>query len=251
MKINIVDKDVKHVLDLSNEELVRLIKFEPPSKESRILEIISPILVFAGPKKFQVKLVNVESSSRSVSEGYESLWGLSPTSKGSYKTLFTAYGEVDPEMVRPIIESDNLLVLSRIKNVPSYAVVDRFKIYYDRKCDKDTDGKVILELRVSKVKPIEDLLKSQITEEQFYEVYVVGRSDEFFRRSGDKLDDLIGLIGLRRREGEDDYALRRRVVKYLRKVIEEPPIPDEEINKILRLAEIDRKIDEAKGRRKR
>jgi len=257
MKLSIVDKEIKHTLDLDAEEVVRLIKMEKsPGRYGSSGEIVSPILVIVGSKKFQVQLVDVESEEeRRSNVPFEYPDEYRIEGRTSSQVIFLI-GVLSPDMVETITGAESLLVLMRAKNRPSYSKIQNFRVLFDRKCERDTSGKILVELRVRELKPIEELLKAQISVDQFYEVYVIGRSDEFFKNeSPAKLDDLVGLIGLKRRADEDDFALRRRVAVYCKKMVEEPPVPDSEINQVLRQTEeeqkVEQKMDEAKGKKEK
>lgn len=263
MRISIVDKEIRHVLDLTSEELVKLIQYKiSAGRYSSKFDIVSPVLVCAGSKKFQVTLVGAKSVEEYDNAYYQRSRQVfeidqpPPTRKNIGAIDFIATGELTAEMVQPIVEADYLLFIARLKNKPSYAIISNYRIYFDKKSPVgDTNGKVLLEMVIKSVKPIEELLKAQISEEQWYEVYVIGKSEDFFLGEGKLLDDLVGLIGLKRLEREDDFALRRRVIKYLKRVVEEPPISEEEISEMLERTqqelEVDRKIDAAKKKKEK
>jgi len=223
----VIDKELKHVLDLTSEEVVKLIQYKnSATRYSSKFDIVSPVLVCAGSKKFQVTLVGAKSleeydSSMQLMDRYEE--GGYPDEVPRRKNIgsveFIATVILSTEMVQPMMEAEYLLFIARLKNKPSYAVISSYRIYFDRKSTMgDTNGKLLLEMVIKSVKPIEELLKAQISEEQWYEVYVIGKSEDFFLGEGKLLDDLVGLIGLKRLPQEDDFGLRRRVVKYLKRL---------------------------------
>lgn len=76
------------------------------------------------------------------------------------------------------------------------------------------DGVVSIKLELNNIidKTLWD--KEWMTEEYFYNEYVLGLN-KFWQLSGEKLDELIKPLGLARKSYEDDIMLKRRIVSYI------------------------------------
>lgn len=277
MRIRIHDKEVRHSLDLTSEELVSLIRFKKPASRRVPLAIVSPVIVVCDDKKFQADILDIKDATfvnreeaiygqpeyGEEAEGEE--WASRPGSSKKAKKdptedipPFLLTVELTPPMFEAMVGLSELLVLVRVQNIPAYIRTKRVKVDYNME-EKERDNvsaKPKLVLKVEQVRPIVDLLKAQITESAFYDVFIAGKSDEFFEKGGEELDEIVGLIGIKRRVEESDIALRMRVKEYLRIRMEQlTKVKEEDVQGMVKEAEekadIERKLDEADEKRKK
>ena len=60
MKIRIVDKQVKHILNLTSEELMLLLRLQPLQNRRVPFQIVSPVLIVCGDDKYEVTIKSVD-----------------------------------------------------------------------------------------------------------------------------------------------------------------------------------------------
>ena len=234
-RITITDKQVKNVLDLSPEEEVLLLRYDKVDPVREAGAIVSPVLVVCGDKKFEVDLIgqptDLNDNYGDQSQGKE---------KGLSKVKIRT--ELPPELFKELVGVKDILLLARTQNVPSYIMTNRVSVEYD----KTKDAPPMLVVSCDKFKPIDDLLKAQISEPTFYEVFIEGNNEGFYNAEGEQLDNLIEPIGVKRRIEEGDTELRQRVIEYLKFRLQGTvKVKDEEIKTLIEQAEVDQKIDEA------
>ena len=86
-------------------------------------------------------------------------------------------------------------------------------------------------------------------------MFIEGRREDFYDASGAELDELVGLIGIKRKVEEGDNELRKRVMEYLKTRVEQSNVKDEDIKALVKTAEeeaaIQKKIDDAAKKRKK
>ena len=155
-----------------------------------------------------------------------------------------------PELFKSLSTNKVVLILLRIQNIPAYAVVEKIRVNFDKPGDSGSLG-----MNIDRVKPIVELLKTQLTESSFYETFIVGKSEEFFESEGTQLDNLVALVGVLRKENESDNELRIRVKSYLKiRIAETTNVGDDELKALIRkseeVAEIERLMNEAKSKKK-
>lgn len=279
MRIRIHDKEIRHSLDLTSEELVALIRYKKPASRRVPLAIVSPVIVVCDDKKFQVDILDIkdatfvnreeaiygqpeygEAYGEEAGEKWESPGGAGKKAKKDPTDdipPFLLTVELPPAMFEAMVGLSELLVLVRVQNIPAYIRTNRVKIDYNME-EKEKDNvsaKPKLVLKVERVRPIVDLLKAQITEAAFYDVFIAGKSDEFFDKGGEDLEEIVGLIGIKRRTEESDITLRMRVKEYLRIRMEQlTKVKEADVQGMVKeaeeKAEIDRKLDDADDKRK-
>ncbi len=267
MKITLTDKELRHTLDLSSEEIIALIRYQNPKPSKGEFEIVSPCLLIVGDKKFQVDILNVESQAEVGLESddilerlrvYESSGEFPSEAKQPKKDVspFVLTVELPSPLFEALSNNQELIVLFRVRNIPSYVKTDKAKVDFNLEESLKTGYKPSLVIKVDKVKPIADLLKAQISESQFQEVFIEGNSDEFFNNEGRPLDELVGLIGIKRMKEETDVALRTRVKNYLKLRLDQlSKVDDAQLQGLLteeeEKARIERKLAEAEKRMKK
>ena len=271
-RINIHDKDIRHSLDLTSEELVSLIRYKKPPSQQIPSQIVSPVIVICEDKKFQADIIEIRDAAYSNQSYYNSpeddpyittvedfeAWQVKSGSKKKKDPTenippFILSLELTPAMFEGLLTVNEVLVLLRVQNIPSYIKTNKVKVDYNK---EDPKEKPQLVIKVEKVRPIVDLLKAQISEAAFYDVFINGRSDEFFDKGGEELDDIVGLIGIRRRSEESDIALRMRVKDYLRIRMESlSKVKEDDLQGLVKETEeqeeIERKLNEEDEKRKK
>lgn len=269
MRINIVDKQIKYALNLTSEELVHLMRLQPLQNRRSPFQIVSPVLLVCGEEKHEVEVKQVSESSQrmlpapedeeefleSMPEGVEG-WQSPKRGKKSKKIDpteripgFVLETELTHELFKSLMTNKVVLLLLRIQNIPAYAVIEAIRVNVDRPGENGS-----LVLRIDRVKPIVELLKTQLTESSFYETFIVGKSEEFFESTETQLDNLVALTGILRKENESDNELRTRVKSYLKiRIAETTNVDDEELKGLIRkseeIAEIERLMDETKRKK--
>lgn len=282
MRISIIDKAVKNTLDLTSEELVRLLRFRRLDTRRVPFKIVSPVLIVCDDKKFECEILDIKSLNRSPydeqnvpSDFYGEGEDLDPgmvrqARKQSEKTEdiepFTLKIELPPGLFAELTKVDQVIVLMRVQNIPVYVRTDAVRVDYNKEGTYQEPGeperqarvkdKPALLIKVPGVRPILDLLKAQITESAFHEVFIDGKSDEFYDAKDAKLDEIVEIIGIKRRFGESDVELRNRVIAYLKiRMAEATKLKDEElqqmVNETEKQREIDRRIDDASKKQKK
>lgn len=271
MRINIVDEQIKFVLNLSSEEIVHLMRLQPLQIRRSPFQIVSPVLIACGENKHEVEIIKTDESGsvRSLPppEGDEEddllegeAWGgeEEPDKKKGKRRVdpterippFVLTTEVTPELFKDLVMNKQVVVLLRIQNIPAYALIEDIRINVT---NPGVAGNLVM--RIDRVRPITELLKTQLTESSFYETFIVGKSEEFFESTGVQLNDIVALVGVLRKEGESDTELRIRVKDYLKiRIAETTDIDDQELKALIRKAEevqeIERLMDESKRRKK-
>ena len=275
MRINIVNKQIKYALNLTSEELVHLMRLRPLQTRRTPFSIISPILIVCGEEKVEVEIKEVieTSTRRTLSASDDSglaeymdldpMEGVdeeeeeeSPTRKKRKRKVdptekipgFALETELTPELFTALTKNKVVVVLLRIQNIPAYAMVENIRVNIS---NPGENGSLVM--RIDRVQPIVDLLKTQLTESSFFETFIVGKSEEFFESTGVQLDDLVALVGIKRKENESDNELRMRVKGYLKiRIAETTDVDDEELKQLIRKAEevqeIQRSMDESKNK---
>jgi len=282
MRIRIVDKQIKHVLNLTSEELMLLLRLQPLDSRRVPFKIVSPVLIVCGDQKYEVPIIRVDQlgSTRrgeypleidDVQEMIEEgqYFGdvvnideaipdrppvrqrprerkkVDPTSK---IPSFMMEVELNAKLFEGLMNVESPLVLMRVQNIPVYTPIEDIRVNFNK--PKATP---VLLITVERVQPIVDLLKTQLTESAFYETFIVGKSEQFFESAGVKLDDLVALVGIKRKENESDTELRIRVKEYLKiRIAGTTDVNDDELKALIRqteeVAEIERSMDEASRR---
>lgn len=255
MRINITDSQIQQVLDLTSTELARLLRFQSVDPKVQPFQIVSPALIVCGERKYEVELLAVEErsvgvySADSTSFYYPSKSYMTrPTTDESKVPPFNIKITLTQELYQGLCETVNPLLLFRVQNSPSYSIMSEFRAEF-----KSPGKPGELRVPVNEVKTVTELLKTQLTESAFYEVYIIGRSEDFFESSGKSLDDLVSLIGIKRKIEENDTELRLRVKDYLKiRLAGTTNVTDEELYDVVKKAEevqeIERAMDAAKGR---
>lgn len=259
MRIKIVDKQVKHVLKLTSEEVVALLRFQPPSTNRVPTRVSSPCLVIANGNKYEVDILSVQdrggtwSGSNDDSDDYDvdndnavrdfssrrrkAKWS-DPAQK---VPPFSITVEMPEGMFEDLVKSESTILLIRVQNIPAYSVVGSISVSFDKPGSKPK-----LVINVSAVKTVADLMRTQITESTFYENFILGRSNEFFDSVGADLDAIVKLVGMCRKPDETDVELRNRVKDYLRlKIAGTTDVDDDIVADLIREAEEKEEIEQA------
>lgn len=266
MKITLGDKAVSHSLDLTSDEFIRLVRFQKPKPniKNSDLEIISPVLLLIGEKKIQATVLNMQddgTAQRRLELRDEMFDELSPRKQSEKQTAkdvteriapFRLELEITAETFEALIKTKDVLVLFRVQNIPCYVQTSKVKIDFNL----ENSPIPALVIKVDKVRPVLELLKVQITESQFNEVYIEGKSDDFYDKGGADLDDLVELIGVKRKIDESDIALRRRVKEYLQLRLEQlSRVKDDDLQQMVKdeaeKQRIERKLNAADRKRKK
>jgi len=249
MKIVITDKTVRNVLDLSEKEVINLLRYRSLDYNKVPYKIVSPVLLISGDDKFELEIKDVEGKGNYFTPGLK---------EGSLPSDFVPFVlklEVVPRLFDSVVKNGEILILVRIRNVPCYIRAQQeIKIIYGGSVGESMTPKAIMEVNVSsEPKAIDDLLRKQISDSTFYEIFIGGESGEFFDSEGGKLDDLVGLVGMKRKAGEGDTELRKRVVDYLKFRVGSitQKIDDSDLEGLLAQADIDKKLDEASKKMRR
>lgn len=277
MKINLGDKSIRNALNLTSEELINLLRYQNPKTSSADAEIVSPVLFVFENVNIQSTIVGIQDNNyRETEQPYYdsdddeefrdldggmveedgSIGGRrkkSKNSKDSVKNIpsFVLEVELTRELFDELLKVKEVLILMRVQNIPVYVLTNKAQIQFNLEESKKPKFVPSLAVKIDKVRAIVELLKTQISESDFFEVYVKGKSDEFFEKGGADLDDLVGIIGIRRKPQESDIELRMRVKSYLITRMEElSKVKDEDLQNLIKdQAEKDRiekKMDDAK-----
>lgn len=251
-------------------------RLQPLQSRRSPFQIVSPVLIVCGDEKHEVEIKEVsETASRRMlpppdegkfaefnGEG-EMVENLDP---GDFDPMtlkvkegrkrkkrkvdpteripgFALETELTPELFTALTKNKVVVVLLRIQNIPAYAMVENIRVNLS-----NTGESGSLVMRIDRVSPIVDLLKTQLTESSFFETFIVGKSEEFFESTGVQLDDLVALVGIKRKENESDNELRMRVKGYLKiRIAETTDVDDEELKGLIKKAEevqeIERSMD--------
>lgn len=276
MRINIVNKEIKYALNLTSEELVHLMRLRPLQSRRSPFQIVSPILIVCGEEKYEVEVKEVSEAAKRVSSADEEDFieevedldpgffedeeaGKIPTGPKRKKKRkvdpteripgFVLETELTPELFKALTVNKVVVVLLRIQNIPAYAMVENIRVNISNPGESGS-----LVMRIDRVQPIVDLLKTQLTESSFFETFIVGKSEEFFESTGVQLDDLVALVGIKRKDNESDNELRMRVKSYLKiRIAETTDVSDEELKQLIRkseeVQEIQRSMDESKKKK--
>jgi len=257
-------------------------RLRPLQNRRSPFQIVSPVLIVCGDEKYEVEVKEVsETASRRmlpapdegefsgfIDEEAENLDpGFSEDEEGrkiptgSKKKRrkvdpteripgFALETELTPELFKGLTTNKVVVVLLRIQNIPAYAMVENIRVNISNPGDSGS-----LVMRIDRVQPIVDLLKTQLTESSFFETFIVGKSEEFFESTGVQLDDLVALVGIKRKENESDNEIRMRVKSYLKiRIAETTDVSDEELKGLIKKAEevqeIQRSMDDAKKDKK-
>jgi hypothetical protein len=285
MRIKIVDKTVQHTLDLTPEELVNLIRYKKIDTRSVPFKIVSPVLLICDSKKFQIDIINIENVSSGGGSTYSDGGGReyypeddvpfeSPDFQemeeevGSSKKKkkdpmakmpsFTLRLEIVAQMFDALAASQEILLLLRVQNIPVYVRTNLVKVDYnmaDPVKGSEKKAKPTLLVKIERVFPIVDLLKAQISESDFFDVFIAGKREEFFEKEGADLDEIVGLVGIKRKVEESDIELRMRVKDYLSIRIDQMTrIKETELQQMVKETEekerIDKAIDDANKKNK-
>lgn len=257
-----LDKQTQHVLNLSSEELVTLLRYRKIDPRLVSGSIVSPVLLICEDKKFQCTVYNVVEQGTSIPSDWpygreglllDDLEAIQSDEKPSKFSPFLLQIELTPEMFEPIIKTELIYVVMRLNNKPVYTKTKNVKIEYNK---ADKESKPSLVISVGGIRPIVELLKAQITESAFYDVFVNGDSNEFYDAESKALDELVEVVGFKRRLEESDGELRKRVIDCLKfRVTEGAKLQDADLQKLVSDEEqrqnIERKIDDADKRRKK
>ncbi len=261
MRINIVDNKIKYALNLTSEELVHLMRLQPLQNRRTPFQIVSPVLLVCGDEKHEVEVKQVNESGNQKQIEYESD-DIIPMSEDRPKKSkkqkvdptekipgFVIETELTPELFKSLSTNKVVLLLLRIQNIPAYAIVEKIRVNLETPGESGSLG-----MNIDQVKPILELLKTQLTESAFYETFIVGNSEEFFESEGTQLDNLVALVGVLRKENESDNELRIRVKSYLKiRIAETTDVGDDELKALIRKSEevdeIERLMNEAKSKR--
>lgn len=281
MRINIIDKQIKYALNLTSEELVHLMRLQPLQGRRTPFQIMSPVLIACGENKHEVDIVRMDEAGKSRStrgdsfsddplelsdeDAAETMYNFrdsrkppinkkQPTEKIKSTDKippFTLETELTPELFNDLTTNKKALLLLRIQNIPAYAVIDSIRVNVS---SPGTKGSLVM--KIDKVSPIVDLLKTQLTESSFYDTFIVGKSEEFFESTGVQLDNIVALVGILRKENESDNEMRIRVKEYLKiRIAETTNVDDRELKALIQkseeVQEIERSMDEAKKKEKK
>lgn len=273
MRINIVDEQIKFVLNLSSEEIVHLMRLQPLQVRRSPFQIVSPVLIACGDSKHEVEIIKTDESGNiralpapedeefdfeDFATKGEEIPRSGPPEKKKKREIdpteripsFVLTTELTPELFKDLVTNKQVALLLRIQNIPAYALVEDIRVNVTSPGEAGN-----LVMRIDRVRPITELLKTQLTESSFYETFIVGKSEEFFESTGTQLNDLVALVGVLRKEGESDTELRMRVKDYLKiRIAETTNIDDQELKALIRKAEevqeIERLMDKAKREKK-
>ncbi len=272
MRINIVDNKIKYALNLTSEELVHLMRLQPLQNRRTPFQIVSPVLLVCGDEKHEVEVKQVNESGSQRQIDYDNDDEIVPMSQkgGPWESAeirpkskkkqkidptekipgFVIETELTPELFKSLSTNKVVLLLLRIQNIPAYAVVEKIRVNLETPGESGS-----LRMNIDRVKPILELLKTQLTESAFYETFIVGNSEEFFESEGTQLDNLVALVGVLRKENESDNELRIRVKSYLKiRIAETTNVDDDELKALIRkseeVAEIETLMNEAKNKKK-
>lgn len=277
MKIRLGDREVSNALDLNSEELIRLLRFQKPKTSKAEFQIVSPVLLILGDKKIQANIVNVRDNESLRNDPYagdgggsftgyyaEEVEKLYPGSitprkaKDSTESIspFILELELTPEIFDGLYGVKEVIILLRVQNIPAYIKTNKIKVDFNLEDSKKENYTPTIAIKVEKVRPILDLLKAQISESNFFEVFIEGKSEEFYDKGGKDLDDLVELIGIKRKAEESDIELRRRVIDYLKLRMEQlSKVKDSDLQQIVKeetdKKRIERKLNEADEKRKK
>jgi len=251
-------------------------RLRPLQSRRSPFQIVSPILIVCGEEKYEVEVKEVSEAAKRVSSADEEDFieevedldpgffedeeaGKIPTGPKRKKKRkvdpteripgFVLETELTPELFKALTVNKVVVVLLRIQNIPAYAMVENIRVNISNPGESGS-----LVMRIDRVQPIVDLLKTQLTESSFFETFIVGKSEEFFESTGVQLDDLVALVGIKRKDNESDNELRMRVKSYLKiRIAETTDVSDEELKQLIRkseeVQEIQRSMDESKKKK--
>ena len=283
MKISIVDKDIQNTLDLTSDELVRLLRYKKIDTRSTPFTIVSPVIIVCDDKKFEVDVLDIPSlrgdemygdfdNDISMEDAYymrryqeNQLRAIREETDDTLKEriepveAFTLKVELSSELFAALVPTSEILILFRVQNAPAYTRTSKVRVDYNKQKDKvkrSGENRPALIIKIDQIKPIVDLLKAQITESAFYEVFIEGKSDEFYDAKDNNLDEIVELIGIKRRSEETDIALRTRVISYLKlRMTELSKVQDDDLKELVDnaqlQADIEKKLNDAEKKNKR
>ena len=271
MKVTITDKLIKHVLSLTPEEEVFLLRYKKLGNRrggGDTVKVESPVLVVCENRRFQVDILEIEEVGSRYDEYGEEPEKIKKAEDIGKLDPFDMTLELTPEMLKEIVATKEPLILFRVLNIPAYIRTNKIKVSYDKSKDirpenpneavpqskKPTSPTMVI--RVEKIRPVDDLLKQHITDSAFYEVFIQGTREEFYDVTGTELDELVGLVGIRRKIEEGDVELRKRVIEYLKmRVSSLSTVQDAEISQLVKTAEeeaaIQKKLDDAAKKKRK
>jgi hypothetical protein len=268
MKVTITDKLIKHVLSLTPEEEVFLLRYKKLGNRrggGGTVQVESPILVVCDNQRFQVDILEIEEVGNRYDEYGQEPERIKKAEDIGKLDPFDMTLELTPELFKEVVATREPLILFRVLNIPAYIRTNKIKIIYDKSKDVRQEPNdpaarkpVIptMVVRVEKIRPVDDLLKQHITDSAFYEVFIQGKREEFYDVTGAELDDLVGIIGVRRRVEEGDVELRKRVIEYIKmRVASLSTIKDSEMTQLVRTAEeeadVQKKLDDAAKKKRK
>ena len=233
MKITLSDKEIRYALELNDEELARLLRYRKLDPNVDPYVIVSPLMVVCNNNKHIAKILDVKD------------WSANPPGPGDKKIPpFDIKIFLSPDLFKDLTLSDELILLFRVRNIPSFVRVSNFRIEYDTAITSKNKIPALV-MRAEEVKPITDLLRMQMSESTFYEIFIQGKNDDFYDATGESLDGLVGLVGIKRMNGELDIELRNRTKGYLKfRISEILPITDEDVQKLVKKAEEEKEIED-------
>ena len=270
MKVQITDKLIKHILSLTSDEEVLLLRYKKLGNRrggGGTVQVESPVLVVCENQRFQADVLEIEEVGNRYDEYGSEPEKIKKAEDISKLDPFDMTLELSPELFKELVSTKEPLILLRVMNVPAYIRTNKIKVVYDKSKDirPEKEDEAVpqsrkptvptMVVRVEKMRPIDDLLKQHITDSAFYEVFIEGKREDFYDAEGAELDELVGLVGIKRKVEEGDNELRKRVIEYLKSHVEKSNVKDEDIQQLVKTAEeqaaIEKKIDDAAKKRRK